>query len=74
MLLNQAKLNVDLVVKNINSNSKNKLRLQELGLIDGTKILVKHKSILKNTMLIIFNNSCFVINSNIAKEIEVNYV
>lgn len=74
MLLNQAKLNADLVIKNINSNSKNKLRLQELGLVDGTKVLIKHKSILKNTMLIIFNNSCFVINNDIAKEIEVNYV
>lgn len=73
MLLNHAKLNVELIVKNINSNSTNKLRLQELGLVNGAKLLIKNKSILKNTMLIIFNNSCFVLSCEIAKEIEVCY-
>ncbi len=73
MFLVEAKLNTNLIIKNISANEKDKLRLMELGLIVGTNILVKHKSILKNNLLIHFNNSCFVLGSDIAKNIEVNY-
>lgn len=74
MLLIDAKLNTNMIVKNITANEKDKLRLMELGLIVGTELLIKHKSILKKNLLINFNNSCFVLGFDIAKEIEVNYV
>lgn len=73
MLLVDAKLKTNLVVKNIKAQELDKLRLMELGLNVGTKILIKHKSILKNNLLIHFNNSCFVLGCDIAKYIEVNY-
>ena len=53
MFLVEAKLNTNLIIKNISTNEKDKLRLMELGLIVGTNILVKHKSILKNNLLTI---------------------
>jgi Fe2+ transport system protein FeoA len=73
MLLTDAKLNTNLVVKNIQAEQLDKLRLMELGLNVGTNIMVKHKSLLKNNLLLNFNNSCFVIGADIAKNIEVNY-
>jgi len=69
----EAKLNTNLIVKNIKTNDADKLRLMELGLVVGMKVLVKHKSVLKNNLLIHFNNSCFMIGSEIAKNIEVEY-
>lgn len=73
MLLVDAKMNTNLIIKNITASEKDKLRLMELGLNVGTNLLVKHKSILKNNLLIHFNNSCFVLGIEIAKNIEVNY-
>ena len=41
------------VIKNINiSDEKTKLRIMELGLTVGSKVLVKHKSVLKNILLL----------------------
>ena len=74
MLLIDAKLNTNMIVKNITANEKDKLRLMELGLIVGTELLIKHKSILKKNLLINFNNYCFVLGFDIEKEIEVKYV
>ena len=73
MLLTDAKLKTNLMVKNINAEESDKLRLMELGLYKGCNIVVKHKSVLKKNLLIFFNNSCFVLGVNIAKEIEVEY-
>ena len=73
MTLVEAKLNTNLIVKNINTDEKTKLRLMELGLLVGNKIIVKKRSSLKRTLLVIFNNACFTINAEIAKDIEVCY-
>ena len=73
MLLIDAKLNTNLIVKNIKTDEADKLRLMELGLYDGINILVKHKSMLKKNLLIFFNNSCFVLGIDLAKNIEVEY-
>ena len=54
-------------------DEKTKIRLMELGLIEGTKIYVKNKSVLKKTLLVVFENSCFTLKANLAKAIEVNY-
>ncbi len=75
MTLFDAKLNTDCVVKEINIQDKpTKLRLMELGLNVNTKIKVKNKSILKKTLLIIFNSTCFTLKDVFAKQIVVNYV
>ena len=73
MKLNESKLNTNLIVKNINADEKTKLRLMELGLTLDSEIYVKHKSLMKKTMLVIFNYSCFTIKEEIAKLVEVNY-
>ena len=67
MTLIEAKINTNLVIKELAINSKEKVRLMELGLIEGCNVLVKHKSLLKKTLLIIFNNSCFTFKENFAK-------
>jgi len=74
MNLSQAKMNTNLIVKNFTAEEKSKIRLMELGLYEGVNIYVKHKSILKKNLLIVFNNSCFVINDEVARAIEVEYV
>ena len=71
MMLPEAKLNVKLIVKDIKLDSKIKFRLMELGLIPNCKIAIKKRSMFKKTLLVVFHNSCFTINSNIAKGIEV---
>jgi Fe2+ transport system protein FeoA len=73
MLLTEAKLNTNLIVKNIALQDADKLRLLELGLTRNIKIIVKHKSLKGNNLLIIFENSCFVLGYDLAKYIEVNY-
>ena len=74
MNLNEVKLNANCIIKSINlQDEKTKIRLMELGLIAGTKILVKNKSILKKTLLVFFNYSCFTIKDDIAKNIVVDY-
>ena len=75
MDLSCVKLNTQCVVKSIEiSDEKTKLRLMELGIIDGIKIYVKNKSLLKKTLLVVFDYSCFTLKDNIAKQIKVNYV
>ena len=75
MNLNKVKLNAECTIKEINlQDKKTKIRLMELGLVEGTKILVKNKSILKKTLLVIFNYSCFTIKDDVAKNIVVEYV
>ncbi len=74
MSLYEVKLNTTCIVKNIKiEDRETKIRLMELGLINGSIIKVKNKSILKKTLLIIFNSSCFTLKDNLAKLIEVNY-
>ena len=74
MNLNNVKLNKSCVVKNVLIEDElTKIRIMELGIVPKTKIMVKHKSMFKKTLLILFNNSCFSINKNIAEGIEVEY-
>ena len=74
MNLNDAKLCTDCVIKSMDiTDEKIKIRLMELGLNVGTKISVSKKSILKKTLLVVFNFSCFTLKDNIAKQIQVNY-
>ena len=74
MSLSEIKLNVEAVVKEINIiDRKIKIRLMELGLNVGTKILVKNRNVMKRTMLVVFNSSCFTLKENLARNILVNY-
>ena len=74
MSLLEAKINTELIIKEINiADEKTKIRLMELGLNIGTKLTIKHKSLFKKTMLIVFQNSCFTLKENFAKSIVVNY-
>ena len=74
MNLSEVKLNANCLIKSINlQDEKTKIRLMELGIIEGTRILVKNKSILKKTLLVVFNYSCFTIKDDIAKNIVVDY-
>ena len=45
----------------------------ELGLYEGCVVQVYKKSILKKTLLIIFNFTCFTLKDSIANQIEVVY-
>ena len=75
MNLLQVKTNQDCIVKDILIDDfKTKIRIMELGLFKGVKIKVKHKSLFKKTLVIIFSLSCFTISSDIAKFIEADYV
>jgi len=75
MSLNDVKLNATCVVKSVNvSDEKTKIRLMELGLVEGCLVSVNRKSVLKKTLLIIFNSTCFTLKDNLASEILVNYV
>lgn len=74
MSLSEVKLNTKCIVKTVNiKNEKTKIRLMELGIIEGCEIWVNKKSILKKTLLIIFAQTCFTLKDNLAKEIEVKY-
>lgn len=75
MELSKAKIATDCAIKSINiDDEKMKFRLMELGIIVGSKIRVEKKSVLKKTLLVVFNNSCFTLKENFAKKILVNYV
>ena len=75
MELSRVKLNADCVIKSLNiAEEKIKFRLMELGIVRGAKIQVKKKSLMKKTMLVVFNNSCFTLKENLAQQIMVNYV
>lgn len=74
MSLSDVKLNVDCIIKSVNiQDEKTKIRLMELGLIEGCVVQVNRKSVLKKTLLIIFNSSCFTLKDNLAQDILVNY-
>ena len=74
MNLNVAKLKTKCLVKDIKIiDEKTKFRLMELGLTKGTLVEVAKRSVLKKTLLIIFNASCFTLKSNLASEIVVVY-
>ena len=74
MSLNDVKLNTNCVVKAVNiKDEKTKIRLMELGLIEGTIVKVNRRSVLKKTLLIVFNSNYFTLKDNLACEIVVNY-
>ncbi len=74
MSLSDVKLNTDCVIKSVDiKDEKTKIRLMELGLIEGSVVLVNRKSVLKKTLLLIFNSTCFTLKDNLAREIVVNY-
>ena len=74
MSLLDVKLNTDCVIKSVNvKDEKIKIRLMELGLVQGCVVKVNRKSVLKKTLLIIFNSTCFTLKDNLAREIVVNY-
>lgn len=74
MSLSNAKLNTMCVIKKISiKNEKIKIRLMELGLVEGCEIYVSKKSLLKKTLLVNFCSSCFTLKENLAKDIEVFY-
>ena len=74
MNLSEAKLNSKLTINSVNvQNEKTKIRLMELGLVEGCEIVVERKSIFKKTLLIVFCATCFTLKDNLAKEIEVEY-
>ena len=41
--------------------------------IEGCVVMVIKRSILKKTLLLVFNSTCFTLKDNLAKEIVVNY-
>ena len=74
MTLDNVKLNIKCVVKSVKIiNEKFKIRLMELGLINGCEIKVIKKSAMKKTLLVIFNSTCFTLKVNLATMIEVEY-
>ena len=74
MKLSDVKLKTECVVKSVNvKDEKTKIRLMELGLVENTIVKVERTSILKKTLLIVFNSTCFTLKENLASEIEVNY-
>jgi len=74
MNLNEVKLNTQCVIKSITvEDEKTKIRLMELGLTEGTSVKISKRSVLKKTLLIIFNSSCFTLKSNLANGIVVEY-
>ena len=75
MSLSDVKQNTDCVIKAINiKDEKTKIRLMELGLVEGATVRVNRRSVLKKTLLIIFNLTCFTLKDNLAKDIVVKYV
>lgn len=74
MSLYDVKLNTACKIKSLNIlDEKTKIRLMELGLIEDCVVMVKKKSFLKQTLLIVFNSSCFTLKDEIAKSIMVKY-
>ena len=68
------KMNTNCVIKSVGiKDEKTKIRLMELGLVEGEIVRVIKKSVLKKTLLIIFNSTCFTLKDNLAHEIVVNY-
>ena len=55
-------------------DDKLKLRLYEIGFFPSSKIKILNMSHLKKTMLVQVLDSCFIIKSEMAEQIEVKYV
>ena len=74
MSLSDVKLNTNCLIKSVNiQDEKTKIRLMELGLVEGCVVQVNRRSVLKKTLLIIFNSTCFTLKDNLACDILVNY-
>ena len=74
MKLSDIKINKKCVIESVDVlDFKLKIRLMELGLVPGTSLYVKNKSIFKKTLLIVFASSCFSLTEKIAKNIVVKY-
>lgn len=74
MNLNDVKLNTRCIIKSINlTNEKTKIRLMELGFVEGSFVSVNRRSVLKKTLLLILNDCCFTLKENLAQEIVVDY-
>ena len=74
MNLFEVKLHTNCVIKEVNiAEEKTKIRLMELGMIEGVQVQVIKKSILKKTLLVVFNSTCFTLKDNLARNILVNY-
>lgn len=57
---------------NIDDN-KTKLRLYEVGFFEDGEVKVLNRTFARKTMLVSVLDSCFVIKSDVAKNIEVKY-
>lgn len=74
MNLFEAKINSLCKVENLEiSDEPTKIRLMELGLVVGANVKVIKKSMLKDTLLIVFNSTCFTLKANLASGILVKY-
>lgn len=72
MNLIETKLDRPYIAKRVAvQDEKTKIRLMELGLVSGVEIVVKKKSALKDTLLVVFKHSCFTMKSNVGREVEV---
>lgn len=72
MKLLKSIINKEVIIKKINIlDEKYNIRLQELGLYEGAKIVLLNFSPLKQTMLVKIFNSVFAIKSDVANLIEV---
>ncbi|MBR4998916.1 MAG: ferrous iron transport protein A, partial [Clostridia bacterium] len=68
MKLSEVELKKPCVIKSVDiQNEKIKIRLMELGLVNGCRIRIEKKSIFKQTLLIVFCATCFTLKTNLAK-------
>ena len=74
MKLSEVEINRNCIIKMLNiEDEKIKLRLMELGLIEGETVRLARKSIFKKTLLIDLNFSCFTLKTELAKGVMVEY-
>lgn len=74
MTLVEAKLNANCIVESVNiADEKTKIRLLELGLVKGSRVVVKKISILKKTLLVALNGACFTLKDELAKGVNIKY-
>ena len=74
MNLNNGEKNREYQITDINIvDERIKLRLYELGFFVNGKVMVLNRTIAKKTILVSVLDSCFIIKSDIAKSIEVEY-
>ena len=74
MNLSEVKLNTNCIVVAVNlEDEKTKIRLMELGIYESVQIRIIKRSLLKKTLLVVFNSTCFTLKDNLARAIEVKY-